>query len=471
MRHLCESGLRENRTGRLSGGRRPAPRGASSDPTPVKRGDARGGKDPGWSRPLEGHVPGPTEPHQETATKLQRIAWLSARDPSKRFDNLMHLFNEESLAACFHELDGRKAVGVDGVTKAAYGEHLEENLRALVERMRRMGYRPGAVRQVLIPKPGKRGAQRPLGIGNLEDKLVQMQMGKVLEAIYEPTFLGCSYGFRPGRGAHDALKALHQHLYRHEVRTVIDVDARFLRYLARMFKAGVLAEGELRVSDEGVLQGSPCSPVLANIFAHRVIDEWFEGTVKRHCRGETALFRYADDLCICCQSERDVHRVLKALKGGLARYGLALNESKTRLVPFARPRDGRRQHRAVFELLGFTFYWGRSRRGYPVPKVKTSGRRLRAKLQALYAWWKRVHSRAPLSWLWPIFCAKLRGHLRYYGVSFNTPALYRFVYQAVRIAYKWLNRRSQRRSFTWETFRGYIERHPLPRVQVYQPLY
>jgi group II intron reverse transcriptase/maturase len=200
-----------------------------------------------------------------------------------------------------------------------YGEDLGGNLTDLVERMRRMAYRPGAVREVLIPKPGQVGRTRPLGISNLEDKTVQGMMYMVLAAIYEPLFLDCSYGFRPGRSAHDAVRDLHRHLYSHRVSTVIDVDLsryfdsidqqlllemidekvgdrRFLRYLCRQFKAGVLRDGELSIRDDGVVQGSLCSPILANIFAHAVIDEWFEDTVKRHCRREVALFRYAGDL-------------------------------------------------------------------------------------------------------------------------------------------------------------------------------
>jgi RNA-directed DNA polymerase len=211
-----------------------------------------------------------TETRVTTDTVLRRIAWLSAKDASKRFDHLMHLFNQESLAACFHELDGRKAVGADGVTKAHYGIHLERNLEELVQRMTRMAYRPGPVRQVLIPKAGKPGATRTLGISNLEDKVVQGMMRKVLEAIYEPQFLECSYGFRPGRGPHDAVRAVQHYLYGHEVESVIDVDiasyfdsidpsqllemvgekvadSRFLRYLARLFKAGVLAQGRAEV--------------------------------------------------------------------------------------------------------------------------------------------------------------------------------------------------------------------------------
>ncbi len=435
-----------------------------------------------------------TETHRTTDTVLRRIAWLSARDASKRFDSLMHLFNQESLAACFHELDGKKAVGADGVTKAQYGSHLEGHLEELVERMKRMGYRPGPVREVLIPKAGKPGATRSLGISNLENKLVQGMMRKVLEAIYEPLFLDCSYGFRPGRGPHDAVRALHQYLYGHEVESVIDVDVAsyfdsidqsrllemlgekiadplLLRYLARLFKAGVLSQGELRWGDEGVVQGSACSPVLANIFAHYVIDEWFEETVKRHCAGEVALFRYGDDVVICCRYARDGERIRKALTGRLARFGLRLNEAKTRMVAFRRPGRDSRGRGSVFDFLGFTFYWGRSRQGYRIPKVKTSSSRLRAKLVALTVWAKAVHSRYPLERFWVVFCAKVRGHVRYYGVSFNTQALSVFVYHAVRIAYKWLNRRSQRRSFTWETFRSYLDRHPLPRLAVYHALY
>ena len=434
-----------------------------------------------------------TETQQMTTTKLERIAWLSGRDRDKRFDQLMHHFAEEPLAECYRSLDGRKAVGADGVTKKRYGENLAGNLKDLVERLRRMAYRPGAVREVLIPKPGQAGRTRPLGISNLEDKIVQGMMHKVLSAIYEPLFLECSYGFRPGRSAHDAVRDLHRHLYSHRVSTVIDVDLaryfdsidqtlllkmigkkvadrRFLRYLRRQFKAGLLRDGELFIKDDGVVQGSLCSPVLANIFAHTVIDEWFEDTVKRHCRGEVALFRYADDLVICCEHEQDAERVLKALRKRLERFGLSLNDEKTRLVSFARPLAGRNGGTS-FDFLGFTFYWGRSLKGHPVPKVKTSGKRLRASLARVRVWASTVRSRQGLLPIWRTFCAKVRGHLRYYGVSFNHRALEMFITQATRIMYKWLNRRSQRRSFNWEKFQRFMDQNPLPRPVVYTSLF
>lgn len=247
-----------------------------------------------------------TENLELTETKLKRIAALSAADPNKVFTHLIHYFNEESLRACFHELNGRKAVGTDGIDKASYGENLNKNLRDLVDRMKRMAYVPGPVRQVLIPKEGMEGATRPLGISNFEDKIVQRMMHKVLESIYEPLFHEDSYGFRPGRSCHDAIKALRAYLSTHNVETVIDVDLsnyfgsiphreaikiiskkisdpRIIRYLRRMFKSGVLENGELTMSDEGVPQGSGCSPIIANIFAHEVIVKWMEETVKAHC--------------------------------------------------------------------------------------------------------------------------------------------------------------------------------------------
>jgi group II intron reverse transcriptase/maturase len=437
---------------------------------------------------------GSTETYSMTETKLKRIAWLSASDPDKRFDQLMHHFNKESLAACFNELDGSKAVGIDGVTKAHYGENLEENLNDLVGRMKRMAYRPLPIRQALIPKEGQPGALRPLGISVLEDKIVQKMMQKVLESLYEPLFLECSYGFRPGRGCHDAIQALHQHLYHHDTQVIIDVDLanffgtidqslliellrekiadeRLIRYLIRMFKAGMLSEGERVVSDEGVVQGSICSPVLANIFAHYVIDSWFENTVKSHCRGHVVLFRYADDAVIGCQYEQDAQRIKTALSKRLVKYGLQLNEQKTQLVRFSKQGKKQGEKTGAFDFLGLTFYLGRSRRGFITPKLKTSGKRLRGKLKRLGEWAKRVCNVLPLKQIWALFQAKLRGHIQYYGVSFNGKAMNEFVCQAKRIMFRQLNRRSQRKSFTWEQFDRFCKAYPLPRVRIYHALY
>ena len=189
-----------------------------------------------------------------------------------------------------------------------------------------------------------------------------------------------------------------------------------------------------------------------------------------HCAGKVAWFRYADDLVICCEYERDALRVRKALGGRLSRYKLSLNEQKTRLVEFARPRNGHPRP-GVFDFLGFTFYWGRSRKGVPTPKVKTNGQRMRTKLQSVNAWGRTIRSRYPLKYIWAVFRAKLRGHIQYYGVSFNIRAVQTFLMKATRILFKWLNRRSQRRSFTWEQFTLFIKAHPLPRARVCHALF
>ena len=432
---------------------------------------------------------------EPTVTKLERIAWLSARNPNKVYHQLMHHFNAENLLQCFHELDGKKAVGEDGMKKSQYEEQLNSNIKDFIERMKRMGYRPGPVRQVLIPKEGKPEATRPLGISNFEDKIFQKMMQKVLESIYEPLFLNCSYGFRPGRGCHDAIKALRDHLYRNEVEVVIDIDLanffgtidhklleqilrekiadkKFLRYIIRMFKSGVLTEGELNVSDEGVQQGSVCSPILANVFAHYVIDEWFNDTVKNHCRGATEMFRYADDMVICCRHRQDAKRIREALAKRLARFKLKLNENKTQEVSFSKREFNKGVKQGTFDFLGFTFYLGKTKTGKSiVPKLRTAGKRFRAKLKRVNDWCRMIRNRYPLAYIWNVFRSKLRGHCQYYGVSFNTEQVYKFIHEATRIMFKWLNRRSQRRSFYWRQFKLFMNRHPLPKAVIYHRLF
>jgi group II intron reverse transcriptase/maturase len=437
---------------------------------------------------------GTLEPLNLTETKLKRIAWLSSQDHGKEFECLMHLFNYESLKDCFHHLDKNKAVGIDGIDKASYELNLEHNIKELIKKMRDMAYRPGPVREVLIPKEGKPGATRPLGISNLEDKIVQMMMQKVLESIYEPTFLECSYGFRPGRGCHDAIKALHQHLFRNKIQTVIDIDLKnffgtidhklledilkerikdpkFMRYINRMFKSGVLAEGEMKYSEEGVPQGSICSPALANIFAHYAIDVWIEEMVKPRCKGKVGLLRYADDAVICCEYDTDAQKIREALAKRLNKFKLQLNEEKTRLVSFDKQRFSMGEEQGTFDFLGFTFYLGKSRTGYTIPKLKTKAKAMKTKLNRVTEWIRQQRNKLPLKEIWKTFRAKLRGHIQYYGVSFNSGKVTQFIREATRIIHKWLNRRSQRKSFSWEKFKLFIEKNPLPNTAIVHRLF
>lgn len=435
-----------------------------------------------------------SESTDKTDTVLERIAWLSSKNPRQEFLSLMHHYNVDSLEDCFHKLDGRKAVGIDGVDKQAYEENLQENLQNLIRRMKSMSYRPQPVRQVKIPKEGKVGSFRPLGISNFEDKLVQKRTQEILESVYDPIFLNCSYGFRPNRSCHNAIQALSAYLYKNDVEVVLDVDlanyfgtidhklleeqlrmkikdTKFMRYIIRMFKAGVLANGELTVGEEGVPQGSCASPVLANIFAHYVIDEWFENTVKENCEKRAEMFRYADDIVICCDEASDAHRIKKALSRRLNRYGLKLNEEKTKLVSFSKSRFRQGEKQGTFGFLGFTFYLAKSRKGIYVPKVRTDRKRMRSKLKKVSEWARKVRNRAATRDIWKVFCVKLQGHIRYYGVSDNSRQVENFVMKAIRILFKWLNRRSQRKSFTWESFNVYMKMLPPPKVIVYHALY
>jgi RNA-directed DNA polymerase len=442
----------------------------------------------------KGNVMGTPESSNTTQTKLNRIAWISKQDSNKEWKCLMHLFNKESLLECFLSLDGNKAAGISGMTKSEYAENLEVNIEMLHADMKKMAYRPRPVREVLIPKEGKPGATRPLGISEFEDKIVQKMMQRVLESIYEPLFMDCSFGFRPGKGCHDAIRALQNHLYERQIETIIDIDLKnffgtishnllekilrekikdpkLMRYIIRMFKAGILSNGELTISDSGVPQGSVCSPILSNIFAHYVIDRWIQEDVKPRCKGNVELFRYADDAVICCQYEEDALRIREVLPKRLARFNLQLNEEKTKMVNFDKKKATQGIMQDTFDFLGFTFYYGKTRFGKITPKLKTKPKAMSSKLKKVKLWFKGIRNQMSLKEIWNIFCAKLRGHVQYYGVSHNIKCVEKFLYEARKIAFKWLNRRSQRISFTWKKFEKFLEKYPLPQAKIIHRLF
>ncbi len=417
-------------------------------------------------------------------TKLKRIALRSKEDPNCVFDKLMPLFNKSNLMECFRSIDGRKAIGIDKTTKSMYERNLEENIENLIIRMKRFSYCPLPVREVLIPKDN--GGTRPLGISVVEDKIVQAMYSKILNAIYEPTFRDESYGFRPGRSCHQALKQTSDDLYMRQTPVVIDMDLQnffgtidhkiliellgeriqdpsFLRYLVRILKSGIMRSENFYKTDEGCPQGAICSPIISNIYAHYVIDEWLKKEVIPRCPG-TTFVRYADDVCITCCNMEQAKKIHEVLPKRLRRFGLEMNEAKTRLVDMNKIKFNETNKSETFDFLGFSFYLGKSRKGRIVPKVKTSKKKIRSKLKAVKMWIKKSRS-TPLKRLWLKFNSKLRGHVQYFGVSNNQRSVHLFLRKALEIFFKWINRRSQRKSISWKKFNLFMNQYPMVKAQ------
>lgn len=429
-------------------------------------------------------------------TKLNLISQMARKDKNCKFNNLIHLVNEESLKECFKRLDKDKASGIDRVTKEEYGKNLDENVKKLVSRMKQMSYRPQAVRRSYIPKGG--GKLRPLGIPCLEDKMVQMAFTRILEAIYEVDFYDNSYGFRKGRSCHDALARLNSRLMVKPVNHIVDADIKgffdnvshdwlirclevrvkdqkFIRYIVRFLKSGVMEDGKYHKTEKGTPQGGVISPVLANIYLHYVLDRWFILNVEDKCKGYTDLVRYCDDFIICTQHKHEAYRILELIKQRLRKFGLELSEEKTRIVEFGRfaaermAKVGKRPE--TFNFLGFTHYCSRSRSGKFKVGRKTEKKRYSKGLKKIKEFVKSNRNRLKLEELWKRVNSMLIGHYRYYGVNENSRSLEKFRYEVRRILFKWLNRRSQRRSFDWESFELYLKRYPLPRPRIYRNLF
>ena len=429
------------------------------------------------------------------STRLQRIAELAREAPQAALTTLAHHIDIEFLRIAYARTRRDGAVGVDGQTADAYAEDLEANLQSLLDRLKSGTYKAPPVRRVHIPKGD--GKLRPLGIPTFEDKVLQRAVAMVLEAIYEQDFLSCSYGFRPGRSAHQALEALRVELMRLRGGWILDVDIRaffdtishvhlrsFLdqrvrdgvirRVVDKWLTAGVLEEGRLTRPEAGTPQGGVISPLLANIYLHEVLDTWFESVVKPRLRGQAYLVRYADDFVIVLEREDDARRVLDVLAKRFGKYGLTLHPEKTRLVPFRRPggkADGPGASApGTFDLLGFTHYWARSRQGHWVVKRQTARKRLSRALKAVSDW-LRTHRHWPVCMQQSRLAAKLRGHYAYYGITGNATALASFRYWVHRLWHKWLGRRSQTARLTWADFNQLAKRHPLPPVRVVHSVY
>ncbi len=428
-------------------------------------------------------------------TRLERFTQKAREEPRTRFNALMGMvYDPEGLRESFERQDGRKAPGVDGMRKEQYGEGLEERLADLSARIRRLGYRPKPVRRTYIPKGD--GRYRALGVPSFEDRLVQDRLSRILQAIWEPEFCDCSFGFRPGRSAHDALRRVAEVITNEGTQWVVEADIKgffdhvshahlvgflahriadpkLLRMIQRFLKAGVMEDGRFTASEEGAPQGGLVSPVLSNIYLHYVLDLWFEKCFARACEGKAYLIRYADDYVACFEQEADARRFLMAMTERLVQFDLEVEPSKTAILRFGRQALGRTASQSqaprTFSFLGFTHYMGRSRRGRFVVGRKTDAKRVRRKLKQLSAHLRRMRTQGGQAMV-AYLRRHLRGHIQYYGVSGNSRGVAGYVYFATGLLFKWLNRRSQRRSLTWKRF-GVVIRPLLPVARIVHDLY
>jgi RNA-directed DNA polymerase len=422
--------------------------------------------------------------------ELNRIAELARQDAGRKFYSIAHLLTKEALWEAFDNLRKDAAAGVDGVTYADYEEHLVENLCKLHEKLKSNTYRAQPLRRIYIDKED--GRKRPISIPSLEDKIVQRATVELLNAIFEQDFLDCSYGFRPGRSAHDALDEVGRVICRGPTEYVLELDissyfdsivrkqlmemverrvsdASILRLIGKWINIGVVDDGRLLTSETGTGQGQIISPLLANLYLHQVLDVWFEEEVKPRLRGKAFEIRYADDGLLCFQCKEDAERVLEVLPKRFAKYGLTLHPEKTRLVKFGRSAyyQARRTKTktATFDFLGFTHRCATSRAGKFAMQVSTMKKRLRRGLVAIAAWC-REHLHTPLEYQQQMLNAKLRGHYQYYGRPTNYRSLEKFVYTVRRIWRQWLARRTRGRSLSWQRFILILARYPLLRPRI-----
>ena len=426
---------------------------------------------------------------------LERIAEKSRDNPDMVFTSIGHLINVEMLKQCFRMLDGKKAVGIDGVTKEDYGQHLEENLEDLVRRLKEHRYVPKPAKRVCIPKDN--GKMRPLAIYSFEDKLMQQALKEMLEAVFEPHFHEETCGFRPGRGCHTAIKRLDSILMG-KTSYVLDSDIKgffdhldhkwiikfvesrikdpnIIRLVRVMLNAGVMDDGAFIPTDEGSGQGSVCSPILANIYMHYVLVYWHRECIAKYLRGESGLVTYADDFVVCFQYKSDAEVYYEHLKRRMGRFGLTLEESKTRLIEFGRfaAENNRKRGKGepeTFTFLGFTHYCSTSRNGKFRVKRKTSQKKFRKKLKEIRQELKRMYDWKPEAIIDKLN-RTLRGYDQYYSITDNIFSVGRFHNEVMKSLFWMLNRRSQRKSYTWDSFNELLKYHPLLPAKIRVSLY
>ena len=428
-------------------------------------------------------------------TKLARIAQLSKENPDMVFTSIGHLINKELLMECHKTMDGKKAVGIDGVTKEDYGRNLEENLDKLVGRLKQKSYKPQPARKVEIPKDN--GKTRPLSIYCYEDKLVQEALKRVLEAVFEPHFYDEMWGFRPNRGCHKAIQSLNVMLEKRPTSYVLDADIKgffdhinhewavrfiesrikdpnIIRLVRRMLKGGILEDYRYEKTEEGSGQGSVCSPIIANIYMHYVLVWWFKEKMQPSFRGYSGLTVYADDFVVVFQYKDDAERFYEHLKKRMEHFGMALEENKTRLIEFGRfaeercAKKGRKPQ--TFTFLGFTHYCSHGRNGKFRVKRKTSKKKFAKKCKEVHRIIRDMRTRR-LAVIIKKMNQILVGYYHYYGITDNIDSLRNFRRQMRKSLFKWLNRRSQKKSYTWEQFDDMLRTYPLAEPKIYVSVY
>ena len=431
------------------------------------------------------------------ATKLQRIAEKARKEPSLKFTNLFYLMNDELLRGCFQRLRKDAAAGIDKVTKEDYAENLDANLANLLERLHRMAYIPQPVRRVNIPKPGS-DKLRPLGVTCLEDKLVQSGLVRILEAVYEQDFIDDSYGFRPNRSCHQALRTLNTIIEEGTVNVIAEADIKgfydnmdqnwimeflghrigdklVLRMVKRFLKAGIVEDGEWVPSDYGAPQGGSISPIISNIYLHYALDLWFEKVFRKSCEGFARMVRFADDFVVCFQREEDANRFCVELGERLGKFNLEVEPTKTKVIKFGRFAAKRAAARGekpeTFDFLGFTHYCSKNRAGTGFRvKRKTASKKFRAKVADFKDWLKKARTLKTKE-LWETAKAKLRGHYAYYGITDNSQGIRRFACEVKGLLFKWLNRRGRRGCLSWEKFNEMLTLFPLPVPRIKVSMY
>jgi group II intron reverse transcriptase/maturase len=428
---------------------------------------------------------------------LAQFTVYAHKNPSMKFNSLMGLiFRKEGLRESFRLLQGSKAAGSDGIKKDDYHKDLENNLTTLSDRVRRGGYTPKPVLRVYIPKSSGTG-RRPLGIPAFEDRIVQDRIAQVLQAIWEPEFLDCSFGFRPGRNAHQAIKVIDKAIMKERINYVVEADIkgffnhvdhtwllkflahrikdeRFIQTIKKFLQGGIMEDGAVRSCEEGTPQGGLISPCLSNVYLHYVLDLWFDRLFRKSCKGTARFVRYCDDYVAMFEFEEDAKRFMAEMTCRLQKFSLEVEPTKTKLLAFGtkefRSAQKNSHHVATFSFLGFTHYMRKSRRGYPMVDRKTDAVRLRRKVKEFSAQLaKRRNQGTKL--IVEYARSHFRGHLQYYGISGNLRSVSCYRYLVLHYLFKWMNRRSQRRSLTWEKFHLLINSFGLAKPKVIHALW